>query len=171
MTGAATIFDGKILIIDDQPANVQLLEIMLQRAGYLHVSSTTDSAEVCALHRANHYDLILLDLQMPGIDGFELMEALKGTEPDDYLSVLVITAQPSHKLRALQAGAKDFISKPFDRAEVLTRIHNLLEVRLLHEQCLAHNKLLEEAVQARTAELRKSEEMFRELAANIPEAL
>jgi diguanylate cyclase (GGDEF)-like protein/PAS domain S-box-containing protein len=171
MIGAAAVLDGKILIVDDQPANVQLLEMTLQRAGYLHVSSTTDPAEVCALHRANHYDLILLDLQMPGIDGFEVMEALKRIEPYDYLSVLVITAQPSHKLRALQAGAKDFINKPFDRAEVLTRIHNLLEVRLLHEECKIHNKLLEEAVQTRTAELCRSEEMFRELAANIPEAL
>src|ERR1700733_2253473 len=116
MAGAAAIFDGKILIVDDQPANVQLLEMMLERAGYLHVSSTTDPAEVCALHLANHYDLILLDLHMPGIDGFEVMEALKGTGLDDYLSVLVITAQPGHKLRALQAGAKDFINKPFDRA-------------------------------------------------------
>lgn len=171
MAGAATVFDGKILIVDDQQANVQLLEMMLQRAGYLRVSSTTDPMAVCALHLANHYDLILLDLQMPGVDGFDVMEALKRIEPDDYLSVLVVTAQPGHKLRALQGGAKDFISKPFDRSEVLTRIHNLLEVRLLHEECKAHNALLEEAVRTRTTELRRSEEMFRELAANIPEAL
>ena len=80
----------------------------------------------------NRYDLILLDLQMPGMDGFQVMEGLKEIEPDGYLPVLVITAQPGHKLRALQAGAKDFVSKPFDLAEVLARVHNMLEVRLLH---------------------------------------
>jgi len=171
MASAESVFDGKILIVDDQPANVQLLELMLQRAGYLHVSSTMDSAEVCALHFANRYDLILLDLQMPVMDGFDVMEALKRIELDSYLSVLVITAQPTEKLRALQAGAKDFISKPFDRSEVLTRIQNLLEVRLLHKQVTAHGKLLEGLVQDRTVELRRSEKMFRDLAANIPEAL
>jgi diguanylate cyclase (GGDEF)-like protein/PAS domain S-box-containing protein len=171
MVDSAAFLDGKILIVDDQLANVQLLEMMLQRAGYLHVTSTMDPTAVCRLHRMNHYDLILLDLHMPGMDGFQVMEALKAVETDDYLSVLVITAQPSQKLRALQAGAKDFVGKPFDRSEVLTRIHNLLEVRLLHEECKSHGRLLEETVLARTAELRRSEEMFRELAANIPEAL
>ena len=88
--------------------------------------------EVCELHRKHRYDLILLDLQMPGMDGFQVMEGLKEIETDGYLPVLVITAQPDHKLRALKAGAKDFVSKPFDLAEVLMRVHNMLEVRLLH---------------------------------------
>jgi diguanylate cyclase (GGDEF)-like protein/PAS domain S-box-containing protein len=171
MVDSSAILGGKVLIVDDQPANVELLELMLRRAGYLHVASTMDPAAVSGLHRANHYDLILLDLHMPGMDGFRVMEALKAIETDDYLSVLVITAQPSQKLRALQAGAKDFISKPFDRSEVLTRIHNLLEVRLLHEECKSHGRRLEEMVQERTAELHRSTEMFRELANNIPEAL
>ena len=171
MAEASTILDSKILIVDDQQANVQLLELMLQRAGYLDVTSTTDPTAVCALHEARHYDLILLDLHMPGMDGFEVMKALKATELDEYLSVLVITAQPGHKLRALEAGARDFISKPFDRSEVLTRIHNLLEVRFLHAKCRVYNGLLEQKIDTRTAELRTSEEMFRELAANIPEAL
>jgi adenylate cyclase len=91
-----------------------------------------DPREVCGLHLKNRYDLILLDLQMPGMDGFEVMEALKEIETDGYLPVLVITAQPDHKLRALKAGAKDFIGKPFEMAEVLARVHNMLEVRLLH---------------------------------------
>ncbi len=171
MAEASTILDSKILIVDDQQANVQLLELMLQRAGYLDVTSTTDPTAVCALHQVHHYDLILLDLHMPGMDGFEVMKALKATELDEYLSVLVITAQPGHKLRALEAGARDFVSKPFDRSEVLTRIHNLLEVRLLHAKCRVYSALLEQKVDTRTAELRTSEEMFRELAANIPEAL
>jgi diguanylate cyclase (GGDEF)-like protein/PAS domain S-box-containing protein len=171
MVDASKILAAKILIVDDQPANIQLLEMMLQRAGYLDVSSTTDPTAVAALYRENRHDLILLDLHMPGMSGFQVMEALTELEPSGYLPVLVITAQPSEKLRALTAGARDFISKPFDRSEVLTRIHNMLEVRLLHDESRVHGKLLEAQVAERTAELRQSEEMFRDLAANIPEAL
>jgi two-component system, cell cycle response regulator len=143
MINSSDILHGKILIVDDQEANVILLERMLRGAGYTSVASTMDSHEVCALHRNNRYDLILLDLQMPGMDGFQVMEGLKEIETDGYLPVLVITAQPGHKLRALQAGAKDFISKPFDLAEVLARVHNMLEVRLLHEEARNHGKMLE----------------------------
>ena len=171
MIDAAKILSSKILIVDDRPANVQLLEMMLRRAGYLRVASTMDPMTVYALHLENRYDLILLDLHMPGMDGFQVMEALRKIEADDYLSVLVVTAQPGQKLLALQAGAKDFISKPFDAAEVLTRIHNMLEVRLLHREAKNYGRLLEEKVKERTAELRRSEDMFRELAASIPEAL
>jgi diguanylate cyclase (GGDEF)-like protein/PAS domain S-box-containing protein len=171
MIDSLNILGGKILIVDDQRANVRLLEMMLLRAGYRSVSSTVDPAGVCALHSQNRYDLIVLDLHMHGTDGFQVMEALKTIGTDDYLPVLVITAQPDQKLRALKAGARDFISKPFDNSEVLTRIRNMLEVRLLHEQCRTHGKLLEDVVRERTAELRASEEMFRDLATNIPEAL
>ena len=124
MISAADILDASILIVDDQAANVQLLEEMLREAGYRCIASTMDPHAVCALHRDNHYDLILLDLQMPGMDGFQVMEGLKEIEIDGYLPVLVITAQPGHKLRALAAGAKDFISKPFD----------LMEARDAHSQ-------------------------------------
>jgi diguanylate cyclase (GGDEF)-like protein/PAS domain S-box-containing protein len=171
MIDPSAILGAKILIVDDQPANVELLELMLRRSGYLHVTTTMDPTMVCPLHELNRYDLILLDLHMPVMDGFQVMEELKKIETESYLSVLVITAQPSQKLRALQAGAKDFVGKPFDRSEVLTRIHNMLEVRLLSEESKAHGRRLEETVQTRTTELRRSEEMFRELAANIPEAL
>ena len=119
--------------------------------------------EVCALHRKHRYDLILLDLQMPGMDGFQVMEGLKTNETDSYLPVLVLTAQPGHKLRALQAGAKDFISKPFDLVEVKTRIHNMLEVRLLYRKLESYNKVLEQTVRERTAELRESEARYRSL--------
>jgi diguanylate cyclase (GGDEF)-like protein/PAS domain S-box-containing protein len=171
MINSSAILGSKILIVDDQPANVQLLEMMLEKAGYHRLTSTMDPASVCALHGQNKYDLILLDLHMPHKSGLEVLAELNQIEPDGYLPVLVITAQPSQKLPALQAGAKDFISKPFDRAEILTRIHNLLEVRLLHEQAKAHGKQMEDEVQARTAELRQTEELFRQLATNIPEAL
>jgi adenylate cyclase len=132
MISSSDILHGKLLIVDDQAANVLLLEQMLRGAGYTSITSTMDSARVCELHLINHYDLILLDLQMPGMDGFQVMENLQDLEKGGYLPVLVITAQPAHKLRALKAGAKDFISKPFDLAEVLLRVHNMLEVRLLH---------------------------------------
>jgi two-component system cell cycle sensor histidine kinase/response regulator CckA len=126
------ILKAAILIVDDQQANITLLEQMLRGAGFLSVSSTSNPNEVCELHRQNRYALILLDLQMPGLDGFQVMEGLKSIETNGYLPVLVVTAQPGHKLRALKAGAKDFVSKPFDLAEVLMRVRNLLEVRLLH---------------------------------------
>ncbi|MDO9252273.1 response regulator [Hydrogenophaga sp.] len=156
--------NARILIVDDQPVNVSLLEEMLQEAGYTRVSSTTEPEQVCAMHRKAPFDLILLDLQMPGMDGFQVMEGLKAnTAEDDYLPVLVITAQPGHKLRALQAGAKDFVSKPFDLVEVKARIHNLIEVRLLHRQLARHNHYLEQLVQERTAELRESEARYRAL--------
>jgi len=133
MIKPADILHGKILIVDDQAANVALLEQMLRGAGYLAVTSTLNPGQVCELHRQHHYDLILLDLQMPGMDGFQVMENLKEHETDSYLPVLVLTAQPQHKLQALKAGAKDFITKPFDLQEVLLRVHNMLEVRLLHQ--------------------------------------
>ena len=99
---------------------------MLRDVGYACITSTNDPFEVCALHHKNRYDLILLDLQMPGMDGFQVMEGLKKIDADSYLPVLVITAQPGHKLQALASGAKDFIAKPFDLVEVQTRIHNML---------------------------------------------
>src|SRR3990170_4294568 len=163
MISSSDILHGKVLIVDDQKANVALLERMLRGAGYVSVTTTTDPGEVCELHRKNRYDLILLDLQMPGMDGFQVMEGLKAIEPDSYLPVLVITAQPGHKLRALQSGAKDFISKPFDVIEVKTRIQNMLEVRLLYRKLDDYNKVLEQTVQERTAELRASEARFRRL--------
>ena len=159
----ADILGASILIVDDQDANVKLLERLLRDAGYTNVSSTMAPQDVSSLHRRNRHDLILLDLQMPGMDGFEVMEILKGEAQDSYLPVIVLTAQPAHKLRALQAGAKDFISKPFDLLEVKTRIHNMLEVRLLYKKLAAYNEALEQTVRERTAELRQSEERFRRL--------
>ena len=125
------ILSAKVLIVDDQQAHVLLLERMLRGAGYTSVESTMNPREVCELHRQNRYVLILLDLKMPGMDGFQVIEGLKEIETDDDLPVLVITAEPGEKLRALRAGARDFVSKPLDLAEVLMRVHNMIEVRLL----------------------------------------
>lgn len=163
MVSTADILNANLLIVDDQESNVRLLEQLLSDAGYARVATTMNPQEVCALHRKNRYDLILLDLQMPGMDGFQVMEGLKTNDADGYLPVIVLTAQPGHKLRALQAGAKDFISKPFDLVEVKTRIHNMLEVRLLYKKLEDFNKLLEQTVQERTAELRESEARYRSL--------
>lgn len=157
------ILNASVLIVDDQESNISLLEQMLHQDGYTRVTSSMDPREVCALHRRNRYDLILLDLQMPGMDGFEVIEGLKTNAEDSYLPVLVITAQPAHKLRALQAGARDFVSKPFDLVEVKTRIRNMLEVKLLYKALAEHNKVLEQKVQERTAELRESEARYRSL--------
>ena len=132
MVDSSDVLKGRVLIVDDQQASVRLLERMLRGAGYASIASTRDPRQVCGLHWKNRYDLILLDLQMPGMDGFQVLEGLKEIERDGYLSVLVMTAHPGHKQRALQAGAKDFISKPFNAVEVLTRVYNMLELRLLH---------------------------------------
>ena len=146
MIDSADILNAPILVVDDKGANVKLLEGMLRVAGYTSVHSTTDPKEVCALHRKNHYSLILLDLQMPEMNGFQVMEGLKEIEADGYLPVLVITAHPDQQLRALEAGAKDFLSKPFDLAELQARLHNILEVRLLHLESKTYSKALEEMV-------------------------
>jgi PAS domain S-box-containing protein len=164
MIDLTEIHGASILIVDDLPANVLLLETMLRGAGYRNLSSTMDPLAVTELHRTQQFDLILLDLNMPRMDGFEVMEALRANEPDDYLPVLVITAQPAHKLRALRAGARDFVSKPFELVEMQTRIRNMLEVRMLHRRINEHNQNLERTVQLRTAALSASEARFRSFA-------
>ncbi len=140
MVSTSDILNASILIVDDQQANVTLLERMLHGAGYVAVTSTMLPHEVCKLHQKNHYDLILLDIQMPGMDGFQVMECLNAFEADDYPQVLVITAEPGHKERALQAGAKDFVSKPFEITEVLARVRNLLEMRLMQKEIADHRE-------------------------------
>jgi len=159
----ADIRKARILIVDDQQSNVVLLEQMLLSAGYSDIMLTMKSQDVCALHRQHDFDLILLDLQMPVMDGFAVIDALKTNERDHFPPVLVITAQPGHKLRALQAGARDFISKPFDLLEIRTRIRNMLELRLLYRHLETHCRELESRVLERTAELRESEARYRSL--------
>ncbi len=139
----ADLLSASILIVDDQASNVQLLQELLASEGYTRVSATMVPQDVCALHRQHRYDLILLDLQMPGMDGFEVMMGLNAIETEAYAPVLAITAQPGYKLRALASGAKDFISKPYDLVEVKTRIRNMLELRLMYKKLIATNLELE----------------------------
>lgn len=160
MVSENAILDAKILIVDDCYNNVYLLQEILRHTGYTSVMSTMQPEQVCPMHQQHGYDLILLDLQMPVMDGFQVMAAIKDIEPGGYLPVLVITAQPGHKLQALKAGAKDFVSKPFDLIEVQTRIHNMLEVRLLYKRLADYNRQLEQTVAERTAELKESEARF-----------
>jgi diguanylate cyclase (GGDEF)-like protein/PAS domain S-box-containing protein len=153
MISQADIRRARILVVDDQPVNVQLLDYLLKTTGYEFVDSTTDPNQVVELHREKHYDLIILDLHMPGMDGFQVMEQLKPIEQGAWLPVLVVTAEPEMKLAALKAGARDFISKPFDTVEVMARIRNLLEVRLLHRETSEYGARMERTVAERTAEL------------------
>lgn len=148
MPHKVAVLDAHILVVDDNRANVLLLEQLLHSLGYRQVRSTQNPFEVCDLHRTHRFDLILLDLQMPGMDGFAVLEALALIEAGGYVPVLAITVQPDHKLPALAAGARDFIAKPFELAELTTRIHNLLEVRLLYnKQAAAVNALESMALQ------------------------
>ncbi len=145
-----------ILIVDDNPANVRMLEKMLGSAKYTNLISVTDSRDVAPLCLKNRFDLIMLDIRMPHLSGFDVMEQLAAQAEDDYLPILVLTAQTDRetRLRALGAGAKDFLIKPFDREEVLNRIRNMLDIRLLHNQVRDQKLLLEEKVRERTADLR-----------------
>ncbi len=138
------IFNAKLLVVDDREENVDLLVAILHQAGYRQVSSTTEPHQVFTLHQENRYDLILLDLNMPGMDGFEVMQQLKRIEQDAYLPVLAITAQPRFKIAALEAGARDFITKPYDLVEVRQRIHNILEVRLLYKEVAEYARIHKE---------------------------
>lgn len=167
MISQQDIFNARILIVDDQKYNVLLLEQILCDEGYTRCRSTMDPSQVCELHRKHHFDLILLDLNMPIMDGFEVMEALKRLTTEDYPPVLAITAQSDHKLHAFAAGARDFISKPFNLVEVRTRIRNMLEVRLLCTQLSTlnqklenYNQMLGKTVMDKITELQASEARF-----------
>jgi len=152
---AKEIFQANILIVDDEPANVKLLKKTLERKGYQNIQTTTDSREVESLCEKTEFDAFLLDIRMPHIDGYGIMEILSKHFIDDYMPILVLTAQTDRetRLKALECGAKDFLTKPFDQLEALTRIYNLLEVRLMHKQVRNQNQMLEEKVRKRTEEL------------------
>ena len=153
---------AKILIVDDEPTNVRLLERLLQATGYRNLESTTDSRRVLELYQAFGPDLILLDLLMPHLDGIAVLGQLKAAIPaDEYLPVLILTADVTieAKHRALAAGAKDFVTKPFDQLETLLRIGNLLHTRQLYLALEAQKRSLEETVRDRTAKLVQSEKV------------
>lgn len=158
MNGDA-VKSAKILAIDDEPANIQLLEGLLRREGYTKVKSVMDSRQVLPQFTTFEPDLILLDLMMPHLDGFAVLKQLTPRIPQEtYLPILILTADISRetKQKALSCGARDFLTKPFDITEVLLRIKNLLETRFLHQQLQNQNHLLDTRVQERTHELEKA---------------
>jgi len=153
----AKFTDAKILIVDDEQGNIHVLERMLNAVGYCNITSTTDSRSTPDLYQIMHPDLILLDIKMPGFSGFDVMNALKPLETESYLPILVLTAQldTETRLKAIKAGAKDFVNKPFIMEEMLARINNLLEVRMLHNSVCGKKKSLETQVMESSLELRQ----------------
>lgn len=152
------VTSGRILIIDDQDAQILLLRKLLKTAGYGSVATTTDPSEAAALYSEFKPDVVLLDLHMQPINGFEVLEQLKQVEKSSYLPVLMITAvdDPEVLGRALDSGARDFLRKPYDRVEALARIRGMIELRMLHNQVLDQNRVLEDTVRERTKELRET---------------
>ena len=158
--GVGELADARILIADDEPANVRLLERLLNQAGYRNLRATTDSRQVRTLYEEFKPDLILLDLMMPHLDGVAVMQQLP-IAAGEYVPVLVLTADVTAqgKERALTAGAKDFLTKPFDRTEVLLRIKNLLDTRFVYRELERQNHSLEQIVAERTQRLLQSEKI------------
>lgn len=146
---------AKILIVDDKPANVMLLEQIVQQKGYRHIRTTTDPRQTESIYLEFQPDLILLDLQMPHMDGFQVMARLHEISQENYIPIIVLTAQTDQpiRLKALNSGAKDFLTKPFDINEIQQRISNILEIRLLHNQVLEQNRDLEDNIRERTQQL------------------
>lgn len=149
-----TIKEAKILIVDDQPANVTLIEKMLDIDGYINVISTTDPTQVEAIYMEQNSDLVLLDLNMPVMDGYQVLAKIREVDPD-YPPIIVLTAQSDResRIKALDLGARDFLAKPFDRVELMTRIRNMLEVRIMTKAMKNQNKILDGMVKERTQEL------------------
>ena len=165
--------DARLLIIDDTDANLQLMERILKRAGYTSVNTTADPTAAVSLYIRLQPDLIVLDLHMPGMDGFEVMEALNDVVPtNSFLPILVLTGDVDRDARdrALSTGAKDFLTKPFDPTELLLRIRNLLETRQLHQVLQNHNEHLENTVAERTGELRQALDTLKEAQSRLKES-
>jgi len=157
------ILKAKILIVDDESSNIIVLETALKQAKYSSITSTTDSREAAMLYQELRPDLVLLDLRMPNLDGFEVIEQIKKIEADSYAPILVLTAEsdPSTRLKALQVGARDFLSKPLDLSEVLCRIRNILEVRLLNKNLEVQKDFIEQRVHQRTADLKLANQQLK----------
>lgn len=156
MVTAEDFLEARILMVDDQQENLDLLHDMLTAGGYRHLTALSDSREAVSRYAVLRPHLVLLDINMPHLDGFEVLQQLKTVEREGLLNVLILTAQQDAdtRVRALQLGAKDFLAKPFNIPEATARIHNMLESRLLYQQVLSQAEILEDTVTRRTAELR-----------------
>lgn len=154
-----SLLDERIFIVDDEPANLKLMNKLLRAQGYRHVTLVSDPREVVGLYQANRPDLILLDINMPHLDGYEVLEQLKALNDPLMPPVVFITAQHGQAflLRALTAGARDFITKPFDYTELVMRVRNLLQAQLAHRLMYDQKEVLDRMVLARTEELRRTQ--------------
>jgi len=149
------IFAANILAIDDNILNLQILKKILSNAGFINITTTTDPTQALGLYKEIRPDLILLDLNMPKMDGFAIMLQLTVLNPDDYLPLLILTGEDeSIRYKALQSGAKDFLHKPYEHLDVLLKSRNIIEVRLLYNQIKNHNASLEDQVNDRIKEIR-----------------
>jgi len=164
MINDSQILNSKILIVDDEPANIKLLEQLLKQLGYAAIKSTTDSREVVDYYTEFQPDLILLDLKMPHLDGVQVIEKLKQAGNENRASVMVITAQKNHtnRLRVLEAGAGNFLGKPFDVLEVSVRIKNMLKLSLLNKMYDKNNQLLEKKISDLTDDLKSANDKLKE---------
>ena len=148
-------FSATVLIVDDEPANVKLLERTLRTSGYHNLVSSTDPRTVLALFQQHDFDLVILDLNMPHMDGFEVMRQLQALQRDDLPPILILTAQFEQEIRvrALREGAQDYVTKPFALEELLARVGNLVQVQLYRKALRERNQSLESRVRERTREL------------------
>ena len=155
MISEEKIFAAKILAVDDDIINIQILKKILSNAGFINITATTDPTQVVQLYSEIQPDLILLDLNMPKMDGFAVMVQLALLNPDDYLPLLILTAEEeSIRFKALQSGAKDFLHKPYQHLDVLLKSRNIIEVRLLYNQVRNHNSSLDKQINERIKEIR-----------------
>jgi len=162
--GTAALVNARLLLVDDEPENIRLLERILRGAGFINVRSTTDSREVEALIQEFSPDLVLLDLRMPFRDGLEILEKLETLiRPTDFLPVVVLTSDgsPSTRELALERGAADYLTKPFDRTEVILRVQNLVHRRMMYVQLLAENKAMARDLQQQATERWHDQELRR----------
>ncbi len=169
----AQMLAARILIVDDVEANVLLLQNMLRQQGYSDVHTMTDSRQVAAAHRAEPFDLILLDLQMPYLDGIAVMDQLAAVPDEDFLPVIVVTASSDQDnyLKALQRGARDYIRKPYATAETIQRIRNYLEVRVLYRERRRQAEILEKRVQEQVAQIDRVSRLKRFFSPHLAELI
>jgi len=169
----AQMLSARILVVDDVEANVLLLQNLLRQQGYSAVHTMTDSRTVAAAHRAQPFDLILLDLQMPHLDGIAVMQQLTAGPDEDFLPVIVVTASSDQQdyLRALKQGARDYIRKPFAPGEAIQRIRNYLEVRVLYRERRREAEVLEQRVREQVAQLERMSRLKRFFSPQLAELI
>jgi putative two-component system response regulator len=162
MISTQQIQESRILLIDDTVTNIQMLVEMLEQLGYPNVKGLTDARLATETFSEYKPDLVVLDIMMPYLDGFEVMRQFKALDPESAVPILVLTASSDQvtRLRALESGGSDFLVKPFDIMEVSLRIRNLLQVRALNKSLVEHIHFLEKVVRERSVDLLTARELL-----------